>query len=78
LRPQACLLRQAEHRVATTATTLHVEEPENLYVGDQQTWHFNTMSAWRIREPETLIVGWTWPNASELVQRACLVLVSCG
>ncbi len=27
LRPQARLLRQAEDRVATTATTLHIEEP---------------------------------------------------
>jgi hypothetical protein len=62
-------------RIARPALPLMVHvatlENESLYVGDQETWHFNTLSAWRLRDGSSLIAGWTWPNASDLVWELC-------
>jgi len=45
-------------------------ENEALYVGDLETWHFNTMSAWR-PDSENLITGWTWSDAPDVVWELC-------
>lgn len=62
-------------RVVQSALPLNVRaatlENEQLYVGDRETWHFNTSSAWRLRDGESLVAGWTWPEASERVWDLC-------
>lgn len=62
-------------RIARPALPLLVRvaavENENLYVGDGESWHFNTTSAWRLRDGQSLIAGWTWPDASDLVWDLC-------
>lgn len=62
-------------RLANTALPLPVRaatiENENLYIGDQTVWHFNRSSAWRLRDGASLIAGWTWPNAPDLLWDLC-------
>ena len=62
-------------RIAQPALPLLVRvaslENEALYVGDQVAWHFNTTSAWRLRDGASLIAGWTWSNAPDLVWELC-------